>query len=310
MRRFVRRYAEVTVMRMVEPERTKVGFIGLGVMGRSMASHIRAAGYELHVWSRRPGSALPLAEKGAVCESSPAALASATDVVITMVGFPKDVEDVYLGADGILAGVRPGMVLADMTTSSPALAVRIAEETEKRGAFSLDAPVSGGDRGAREATLSIMVGGSEEAFAAMTPLFGVMGKNVLRQGGPGCGQHTKMANQIAIASGMIGVCEALAYAKKSGLDQQRVLDSISGGAAGSWSLSNLAPRMLAGNFAPGFYVKHFIKDMRIAVDEARAMDQDVPGLELALSLYERLAEAGYAEEGTQALYRLFTEEAE
>lgn len=297
-------------MRMVEPERTKVGFIGLGVMGRSMASHIRAAGYELHVWSRRQGSALPLAEKGAVCESSPAALASATDVVITMVGFPKDVEDVYLGADGILAGVRPGMVLADMTTSSPALAVRIAEETEKRGAFSLDAPVSGGDRGAREATLSIMVGGSEEAFAAMTPLFGVMGKNVLRQGGPGCGQHTKMANQIAIASGMIGVCEALAYAKKSGLDQQRVLDSISGGAAGSWSLSNLAPRMLAGNFAPGFYVKHFIKDMRIAVDEARAMDQDVPGLELALSLYERLAEAGHAEEGTQALYRLFTEEAE
>lgn len=284
---------------------TTVGFVGLGVMGHSMAGHILDAGYNLFVYTRSRSKADDLIARGAVWMDSPRALAGESNVVITIVGYPKDVEEVYFGDHGLLAGVRKGATLIDMTTSSPALAVRIADAAKERGASALDAPVSGGDKGAREATLAIMVGGESDVFERMLPLLRVLGKNILLQGGPGCGQHTKMANQIAIASNMMGVCEAIAYAKNAGLDPEQVLASISEGAAGSWSLSNYGPRILAGNFAPGFYVKHFIKDMKIAVEEARNMELDVPGLMQSLELYERLAAKGCEDDGTHALYKLY-----
>ena len=288
-----------------EKGKTVVGFAGLGVMGQSMAGHILDAGYDLLVYNRTKEKAKNLIERGAVWKDDPRSLAEGSDVVITMVGYPADVEHVYLGERGLLEGARPGTVLIDMTTSSPGLAARIAEEGKKKGVSVLDAPVSGGDRGAREATLSIMVGGDEKVFNDMAPLFSVMGKGIVLQGGAGSGQHTKMANQIAIASGMMGVCEAVVYAKKAGLDPDRVLSSISAGAAGSWSLSNLAPRMLRGDFAPGFFVKHLIKDMKIALEEAKGMGMETPGLARTLELYEELASMGYENDGTQALYRLY-----
>lgn len=285
--------------------KTTVGFIGLGVMGHSMAGHVLRGGFDVLVYNRSKEKALDLLTQGAVWKDDIFSLAEKSDIVVTMVGYPKDVEEVYLGERGIVAAARPGTVLIDMTTSSPKLAERIASAAAAKGLFSLDAPVSGGDKGAREATLSIMVGGEETVFEDMLPLFQLMGKNIVLQGGPGSGQHTKMANQIAIASNMMGVCEALAYAKKSGLDTERVLSSISGGAAGSWSLSNLAPRILAGNFAPGFFVKHFIKDMRIALEEADRMGMDAPGLKQAFALYEELAAKGCENDGTQALFKLY-----
>ena len=293
----------------MKPERGKtvVGFVGLGVMGHSMAGHIMRGGYELLVYNRSKAKAMDLLTQGAVWKDDVYSLAEKSDVVITMVGFPADVEEVYLGERGLLAGARPGTVLIDMTTSSPDLAVRIAAAGGEKGIPVLDAPVSGGDRGAREGTLSIMVGGEEAVFQDMMPLFSLLGKNVVFQGGPGSGQHTKMANQIAIASNMMGVCEALAYSKKAGLDPERVLSSISGGAAGSWSLSNLAPRILAGDFAPGFFVKHFLKDMKIALDEAERMGLDAPGLKKAFEQYGILASRGFENEGTQALYKLYGE---
>lgn len=291
-------------MKLVKGKST-VGFIGLGVMGHSMAGHVLRGGFDVLVYNRSKQKTLDLLTQGAVWKDDIFSLAEKSDVVITMVGYPKDVEEVYLGERGIVAAARPGTVLIDMTTSSPKLAERIASAAAEKGLFSLDAPVSGGDKGAREATLSVMVGGEETVFEDMLPLFQLMGKNIVLQGGPGSGQHTKMANQIAIASNMMGVCEALAYAKKSGLDTGRVLSSISGGAAGSWSLSNLAPRILAGNFAPGFFVKHFIKDMRIALEEADRMGMDAPGLKQAFALYEELAAKGYENDGTQALFKLY-----
>jgi len=291
-------------MKLVKGKST-VGFIGLGVMGHSMAGHVLRGGFDVLVYNRSKQKTLDLLTQGAVWKDDIFSLAEKSDIVITMVGYPKDVEEVYLGERGIVAAARPGAVLIDMTTSSPKLAERIASAAAAKGLFSLDAPVSGGDKGAREATLSIMVGGEETVFEDMLPLFQLMGKNIVLQGGPGSGQHTKMANQIAIASNMMGVCEALAYAKKSGLDTERVLSSISGGAAGSWSLSNLAPRILAGNFAPGFFVKHFIKDMKIALEEAERMGMDAPGLKQAFALYEELAAKGCENDGTQALFKLY-----
>ncbi len=282
-----------------------IGFIGLGVMGRSMAANLIKAGFSLKVYNRTKASAQGVVEAGALWMDSPKAVAESCDAVITMVGYPKDVEEVYFGGQGIFAGFGPGKIAVDMTTSSPALAERIATRAAELGGAALDAPVSGGDVGARNAALTIMVGGCEKAFGAVKGLFEAMGKDLRLQGGPGAGQHAKMANQIAIAAGMLGVCEALAYAKRAGLDPDKVLASISGGAAGSWSLSNLAPRMLAGNFAPGFYVKHFIKDMGIAIQSAQEMKLDLPGLELAEKLYRRLAEEGYENDGTQALFRLY-----
>jgi len=289
----------------MDPNTTILGFIGIGVMGKSMARHLMAAGYQTHIHSRTKSRAQELVDEGAIWHDDVAGVARVADVVFTIVGFPPDVEQVYFGDDGILANVRPGSYVVDMTTSSPALAVRIATQAAERGCQALDAPVSGGDTGAREARLSIMVGGDEAAFAAVLPLFQLMGANIVHQGPAGSGQHCKMCNQTVIASTMLGVCEAIAYAQKAGLDPATVLQSISSGAAGSWSLANLAPRILAGDFAPGFYVKHFIKDMTIAAESARAMGLDTPGLDLAKSLYETLQAQGGGDDGTQALFKLY-----
>ena len=290
---------------MLSKKKTTVGFIGMGVMGTSMAGHIQAAGWPLQVYNRTRSKAEPLLEKGAAWAETPAVIAKSCDIIFTIVGYPTDVEDVYFGVDGLLTAIRSATILVDMTTSTPELAVRIADAVAEKGAVALDAPVSGGDTGARNAALSIMVGGEREAFDTVLPLLNCMGKNIVFQGGPGAGQHCKMCNQITIAANMLGVCEALAYAEKAGLDPASVLKSISAGAAGSWSLSNLAPRILSGNFAPGFYVKHFIKDMTIVTDTARAMEMDLPGLKLALKRYRELADKGFENDGTQALYRLY-----
>lgn len=290
----------------IAPEHTAVGFVGLGVMGQSMAGQILKAGYPLHVYTRTASKAERLVADGAVWHDTPAQLAQACDVIITIVGYPKDVEEVYLGPDGLVAHAKEGAYLIDMTTSSPQLARRIYEAASAKGLHALDAPVSGGDVGAREARLSIMVGGDREAAEAVYPLLSTMGTNIVHQGEAGAGQHTKMCNQIAIASNMMGVCEALAYAESAGLDPETVLKSIESGAAGSWSLSNLGPRMIAGNLEPGFYIKHFIKDMGIALESAKEMNLVTPGLSLAESLYRQLAEKGYEDKGTQALIKYYT----
>ena len=277
-------------------------------MGRSMAGHLLDAGYSVHVYNRTQAKAKDLVDRGAQWQSSPGKVAAAADVIITIVGFPVDVESVYLGEDGVLAQARSGSLAIDMTTSCPNLASRIAQEAAAKGIEVLDAPVSGGDIGAREARLSIMVGGSVSGFERALPLFEIMGKNIVHQGPAGSGQHTKMCNQIAIASGMMAISEAIAYAKKSGLQPETVLKSIESGAAGSWSLTNLAPRVLKGDYAPGFFVKHFIKDMKIAIESAQAMGLDLPGLQLAKKLYDQLAAKGCEDDGTQALFKLYEEQ--
>ncbi len=289
---------------MIAPGCT-IGFVGTGVMGSSMAGHLMRAGYALRVHNRTQERARPLVEAGAVWCDTPAQVTVGAAAVITIVGYPSDVEQVYLAADGLVAAAEQGTVLIDMTTSSPVLANAIADAASAAGLVALDAPVSGGDIGARDARLTIMVGGDPEAFHSAEEMLRVMGPNVILQGGPGAGQHTKMCNQVAIAATMIGACEALAYARAAGLEPTRVLQSISAGSAGSWSLTNLVPRMIADDMAPGFYVRHFIKDMRIALDSAREMGLDLPGLTLAESLYQRVAASGGADLGTQALIELY-----
>ncbi len=286
-------------------ERIIIGFIGTGVMGRSMATNLLKSDYKVMVYNRTKAKAEELIKQGAIWKDTVAEIAGEANVIITMVGYPKDVEEVYFGESGIIQNAKAGSYLIDMTTSSPKLAQKIYEAAKAKGLHALDAPVSGGDVGAREAKLSIMVGGESAAFEAVRPIFEAMGKNIVLQGGSGAGQYTKMCNQIAIASNMIGVCEAMAYAKKAGLNPQNVLKSIESGAAGSWSLSNLAPRMLSGDFEPGFYIKHFIKDIRIALESAKEMGLKTPGLELALSLYEELAQKGEENSGTQALFKYY-----
>ncbi len=288
------------------PDKPAIAFIGTGVMGRSMAGHLMAAGHPLHVHNRTPAKARSLVDSGAQWHDSAGTAAAQAEVVFTMLGFPRDVEQTYLGPGGIVERARPGALLVDMTTSSPLLARRIFAAAAARGLPALDAPVSGGDVGAREARLVIMVGGEPAAFERARPLFALLGKNVALQGPAGAGQHCKMANQIACAVGMVAWCEALAYALKAGLDPARVHGSISGGAAGSWALTNLGPRALSGDFAPGFYVKHIRKDIGIAIASAQELGLDLPGLECARRLYDRVAERGWEEFGTQVLYRLYT----
>ncbi|WP_164667856.1 NAD(P)-dependent oxidoreductase [Virgibacillus doumboii] len=288
-------------------KKSTIGLIGTGVMGKSMARNLQKAGYSTSVFTRTKEKAHELLENGAAWKESVAELAKTSDVIITMVGYPSDVERVYFGEDGIIEKAKAGTYVIDMTTSKPALATEIFQKAKERNIHVLDAPVSGGDVGAKNGALAIMVGGEREVFDEVLPLFEVMGENIVLQGDAGAGQHTKMANQIAIATNMIGVCEAIVYAKKAGLDPSRVLDSISTGAAGSFSLSKLAPRMLEDDYAPGFYVKHFIKDMTIALESAQEMGLSTPGLELSLKLYKRLAEKGESDSGTQALIKLFEE---
>ncbi len=285
----------------ISPERTKLGWVGTGVMGVRMCGHLIDAGFAMAIYSRTSAKAKPLLDKGAVWASSPRAVAEASDVIFTMVGFPEDVHEVVLGSEGVLSGCKAGNLIVDMTTSRPALAIEIAQRALAKNVISLDAPVSGGDVGAREARLSIMIGGDREAIEALQPCWEAMGKTMVRQGGPGAGQHTKMVNQTLIASGMIGVCEALLYGYRAGLDLDKVLESVASGAAGSWSLSNLGPRIIANDFEPGFFVEHFIKDMGIALAEAKRMGLALPGLALAQQLYLALAAQGHAKSGTHAL---------
>ncbi|EDN7811873.1 NAD-binding protein [Listeria monocytogenes] len=283
----------------------KIGFVGTGVMGSSMAGHLLEAGYEVLVYTRTKTKAEDLLDKGALWVETPGELANKVDILISMVGYPKDVEELYLGENGFLENLAVGTVAIDMTTSSPALAKKMAEFGREKGIGVLDAPVSGGDIGAKNGTLSIMVGGSEDVFLKVKPIFDILGSSVILQGDAGAGQHTKMVNQIAIASNMIGVTEAIIYAEAAGLNPSRVLDSISGGAAGSWSLVNLIPRVLKDDFSPGFFIKHFIKDMGIAISEAKQMGLELPGLTLAEKMYQTLAEQGLSEEGTQALIKYY-----
>lgn len=282
-----------------------IAFIGTGVMGRSMAGHLLKAGHALHVYNRTKAKAQALLDAGAHWHDSAGAAAAQAEFVFTIVGMPADVEETYFAADGVIAHAKPGAVLVDMTTSSPKLAARIATAAAARGLSALDAPVSGGDIGAKEARLVIMVGGDEAAFAKTQPLFELMGKNIARHGAAGAGQHCKMANQISIASIMMSWCEALAYAEKAGLDPARVIGSIGGGAAASWSLNNLAPRALKGDFAPGFYVKHFLKDMRIALESAAELNLALPGLTQTKALYDEVSRRGWDDQGTQVLLRLY-----
>ncbi|MBM7693163.1 3-hydroxyisobutyrate dehydrogenase [Peribacillus deserti] len=290
----------------MEKNKQVIGFIGTGVMGNSMAGHLLHSGYEVMVYTRTKEKAQALLDQGAAWADSPNELARKAGVIISIVGYPSDVEEIYFGEQGIIENALKGTYIIDMTTSTPSLAVKIHEEAQKKGLYSLDAPVSGGDIGAKNAALTIMAGGEEKAFNEVLPILKKMGTNVQYQGKAGSGQHTKMCNQIAIASNMIGVCEAIVYAEKAGLDPETVLKSISAGAAGSWSLSNLAPRMINRNFEPGFYIKHFIKDMKIALEEAEKLELELPGLALAKSLYEKLADNGEANSGTQALYKYWS----
>jgi 3-hydroxyisobutyrate dehydrogenase len=285
----------------IVPGKTRIGWIGTGVMGSSMAGHLLNKGYAVTVFNRTRDKAKPLLERGAQWGDSPTAVAQRSDLIFSIVGFPHDVREVILGSDGALNGAAAGAVLVDMTTSEPSLAREIYQAAQARGVASIDAPVSGGDVGAREARLSIMVGGDKEVVERIRPLFEAMGKTIVHQGPAGAGQHTKMVNQILIATAMIGICEALLYGHKAGLDLNTVLESVSGGAAGSWSLSNYAPRMLKGNFDPGFFVEHFIKDMGIALAEAKRMNLSLPGLALAEQLYLALEAQGHGRKGTHAL---------
>ena len=270
-------------------------------MGSSMCGHVLDADYSVTVYNRTRERAEPLLERGAAWAGSPAEVAAASDAVFSIVGYPDDVREVILGQQGVLDGAAPGSVIVDMTTSEPSLAVEIYTAARERGVAAIDAPVSGGDIGARNATLSIMVGGDEQAIERVQQILETMGKSIVHQGGPGTGQHTKMVNQVLIATGMIGVCEALLYGYRAGLDLDTVLESVAGGAAGSWSLTNYGPRMLAGDFAPGFVVDHFVKDMGIALAEAKKAKLSLPGLALAEQLYVALQAQGHGRKGTHSL---------
>jgi 3-hydroxyisobutyrate dehydrogenase len=284
-----------------EPGKTRVGWIGTGVMGRWMCQHLMDKGYKATVYNRSREKAKALLEAGAAWAETPQKVAERSDVVFAIVGFPKDVREVFLGPQGALAGARPGAALVDMTTSEPSLAREIYEAARAKGVAAIDAPVSGGDVGAKNAALSIMVGGDADAVEAVRPLFECMGKTIVHQGPAGAGQHTKMVNQVLIATNMIGVCEALLYGYKAGLDLKTVLQSVGGGAAASWSLNNLGPRIIDRNFEPGFFVEHFIKDLGIALDESKRMGLVMPGLALAHQLYLSVQAHGYGRKGTHAL---------
>jgi 3-hydroxyisobutyrate dehydrogenase len=288
-------------MTKAESGKTKIGWVGTGVMGRWMCQHIMDKGYQATVYNRSKEKAQPLLDSGAAWADTPKQVADRSDVVFAIVGFPKDVREVFLGPQGMLAGSKPGTILVDMTTSDPMLAREIYDASKAKGIQTLDAPVSGGDVGAKNATLSIMIGGDKEAVDAVTPLFECMGKTIIHQGSPGAGQHTKMVNQILIAANMIAVCEGLLYGYKAGLNLETVFKSVSVGAAGSKALEVLGPRILARNFEPGFYVEHFIKDMGIALAEAERMNIALPGLALAKQLYEAVRALGWGRKGTHAL---------
>lgn len=282
-----------------------IGFIGTGVMGKSMARNLQKIGYPLNVFTRTKEKANELIENGAVWKNTVAELAQTSDIIISIIGTPEDVKSVYFGNDGIIENAKKGTYLIDMTTSRPSLAVDIYEKSKEKGLYALDAPVSGGDIGARDGTLSIMVGGDASVYTTLLPIFKAMGKNIIHQGNAGAGQHAKLVNQITVAPLMIGICEALMYAKKANLDQKKVLEAVTAGAAGSWSLSNLAPRMIESDFEPGFMIKHFVKDMNIAIESAEELDLQTPGLKLALDMYQTLLDRGFGEDGIHGLLQYY-----
>ena len=284
---------------------TNIGWVGTGVMGAPMAGHLQAAGHKLYVYNRTAAKAQVLVDAGAVLCESPREVARQSEFVFSIVGYPVDVESTYLSTDGILAGAKAGSVVIDMTTSEPALAKRICKVAERQGVDVLDAPVSGGDIGARNAALAIMVGGEQTVFDRVKPLFQYMGKNIAYMGPAGAGQHTKMSNQILIAGTMIGTVESLLYAHRSGLNLEEVIAVIGSGAASSWSINNLGPRIVKGDFDPGFYIKHFVKDMGIALAEAKAMRLALPGLALVNQFYQAAIAQGLEDLGTQGLYKVF-----
>ncbi|WP_214767448.1 MULTISPECIES: NAD(P)-dependent oxidoreductase [unclassified Exiguobacterium] len=287
-----------------------VGFIGLGVMGQGMVRNLLKAGFAVKGYNRTKEKGLPLEQDGATIVDTIKEAVTGADVVISIVGSPEDVEQIYFSEDGILANAAPGTIVIDMTTSSPPLAVKIAEQAQANGLVSLDAPVTGGDLGAKNGTLAILVGGQEQAFADVKPLFEAMGRSISLFGGPGKGQSAKLANQIAIAGSMIGTAEMLLFVTRSGIDPTQFVETIKSGSAGSWSLENLIPRVIAENYSPGFFVKHFIKDMRLALERADEMGISTPGLALVKSLYDELAAMGHGESGTQALYLLLAEKSQ
>lgn len=291
------------MIELCSPAATRIGWIGTGVMGRSMCQHLLDHGYAITLFNRTRSKADALLQAGASWAQSPQQVAEQSEVILMMVGLPEDVREVVLGDRGVLSGSRPGSILVDMTTSSPELAVEIDRKARSVGVFSIDAPVSGGDIGARQGTLSIMIGGDAEAVAAMRPIWEIIGGSFVHQGAAGSGQHTKMVNQILVAAGMIGVCESLIYAYKAGLDLDSVLKSVSQGAAGSWALTHLAPRIVQNNFDPGFFVDHFVKDLGIALAEAEKMGLDLPGLKLAHQLYAEMQRQGLGRLGTHALQK-------
>jgi len=280
---------------------SRVGWIGTGVMGTSMCGHVLAKGYPVVVNTRTRSKAQSLLDRGATWADTPRRVGEQSDIVFTIVSLPADVREVYFGRDGLLSVARAGQTFVDMTTTEPTLAKEIYEAAGAKGAAAVDAPVSGGDVGARNATLTIMIGGEQSAVDGLKPLFETMGKRVMYEGGPGAGQHTKMCNQIVIAGTMIGMCESLLYGYKAGLGLDAMVDCIRGGAAACWSLDNLAPRIVKHDFAPGFMVDHFIKDMGIALAEAERMGIALPGLALVRQLYHALRAQGHGRSGTQAL---------
>ncbi len=282
-----------------------IGWVGTGVMGRSMCLHLINAGHKAFIYNRTEEKAEDLLEKGAVWCETPAEVAKNSSIIFSIVGFPSDVEEVILGEQGVMSTVQPDSVIVDMTTSEPNLAIKISRASKEKNVLTLDAPVSGGDQGARDGTLAIMVGGDRTAYDRVLPLFNIMGENIAYLGEAGAGQHTKMSNQILIASTMIGVVESLLYAYQAGLSLDEVIDVIGKGAASSWSINNLGRRIVNGDFDPGFFIKHFIKDMGIALDEAKRMNLSLPGLALAHQFYVSATAMGYEDLGTQGLYKVF-----
>lgn len=283
----------------------RIGFIGTGVMGKSIVKHFLAKGHEVMVYNRTKSKTDELVAQGAIWQETPAEVTNASEIIFSMVGYPSDVEEIYYGANGIFSVEVKDKILVDLTTSTPTLAEKIYQTAKKEGAAALDAPVSGGDLGAQNGTLSIMIGGDQAVYDSVVPLFDIMGKSYSLQGKAGAGQHTKMANQIMIAGTMTGMTEMLVYAKAANLDVEKVLETLAGGAAQNWSMSNYAPRILKADYSPGFFVKHFIKDLKIALDEAEKMHLNLPATKLATELYERLADQGFDNDGTQALIKLW-----
>lgn len=290
---------------IMEVNSMRIGFIGTGVMGKSIVKHFLAKGHEVMVYNRTKSKTDELVAQGAIWQETPAEVTNASEIFFSMVGYPSDVEEIYYGANGIFSVEVKDKILVDLTTSTPTLAEKIYQTAKKEGAAALDAPVSGGDLGAQNGTLSIMVGGDQAVYDSVVPLFDIMGKSYSLQGKAGAGQHTKMANQIMIAGTMTGMTEMLVYAKAANLDVEKVLETLGGGAAQNWSMSNYAPRILKADYSPGFFVKHFIKDLKIALDEAEKMHLNLPATKLATELYERLADQGFDNDGTQALIKLW-----